>query len=414
MCLFHHHCHFGGRHLHLTNAKALGLGTDDAQSVGVAHATLPALNDDDGIASRQGTELQSLADGPLDTLVDILLPVNLAEVGLSLGEEEGVDATVQVSEARCGGVSGNHEDGADRAVLGEETSRLARGGEDNDTTGAEIEGGADGGHGAGLDGADGALDEAAHLLKVGDVGNGVLGLEAGLVHLADGLGGVVALGSLARQHDAVGTVGNGIANVANLGAGRAGVLDHGLEHLGGADDGLASQVAHGNHLLLGGKDLGGGNLDAEITTGDHDTVRLGENLGEIVQTLAVLNLGNDLDASTLGAEDGTNVLDVLAGADKRGKDHVDVVLDTKLEIGLVLVGQGGQIDIGVGQVDTLAGGNEAVVASAGLDGLVVLDGEDVEGEDTVVHVDDAARLDHLGNVLVVDVPGEVSNWRRLK
>lgn len=394
----------GVGHLHLANAKVLGLGADNAQSVGVAHAALPALDDNDGVAGGQGTELQSLADSPLDALVDILLPVDLAEVGLSLGEEEGVDATVQVSKARGGGVSSDHENGADGAVLGEETSRLARGGEDNDTTGAEIKGSADSGHGAGLNSADGALDKAAHFLKVGDVGNGVLSLEAGLVHLADGLSGVAALGGLAGKHDTVGTVGDGVANVANLGAGRARVLDHGLEHLGGANDGLASQVAHGNHFLLGGENLGSGNLDAEITTGDHDTVRLGKDLGKVVETLAVFNLGNDLDASTLGAEDLADVLDVLAGADEGGKDHVDVVLDAKFEIRLVLLGQGGQIDIGIGQVDTLARGDEAVVAGTGLDGLIVLDGEDVEGEDTIVNVNDAARLNDLGNVLVVDVP----------
>lgn len=80
-------------HLHLSNAKVLGVSADDAEGVGVTHAALPALDDDDGIANGQGVELQSTLNAPLDALVNILLPVDLGEVGLGLGEQEGVDAT---------------------------------------------------------------------------------------------------------------------------------------------------------------------------------------------------------------------------------------------------------------------------------------------------------------------------------
>lgn len=398
------------RLLELADAEVLGVGADDAQGVGVAHATLPALDDDDGVAVGQDVELQSLLDGPLDAAVDVLLPVNLVEVGLLLVEEEGVDATVQVGEAGGGGVTGNHEDGADGAVLGEEAGRLARGGEDDDTAGDEVERSADSSHGAGLDGADGALNEAGQLLEVGDVGDGILSLETGLVHLGNSLGGVGTLGRLTRKHDAVGAIGDGVANVANLSTGSTGVLDHGLEHLGGTDDGLASQVAHGNQLLLGSKHLGGGNLDTEITTGNHDTVGGTENLGKVVQTLAVLDLGNNLNVLALLPEHLADVVNVLGTTDEGGEDHVDIVLDTKQEIGLVLLGQSRQVDIGVGQVDTLLGGDEAVVAGAGFDSLVVLDAQDIKGEDTVVDVDDTAGLDDLGDVLVVDVPSSYRQY----
>ena len=43
---------------------------------------------------------------------------------------------------------------------------------------------------------------------------------------------------------------------------------HGLEHLGGNNDGLASLVALRDHHLLCQEDLAGGDLNAEITTGD--------------------------------------------------------------------------------------------------------------------------------------------------
>lgn len=313
-----------------------------------------------------------------------------------------------MTEAAGRRAAGDHEDGADGAVLGEVAGGVAGGGEDQDGAGVDVERGADGGHGDGLDDGGWAHGEVAHLLEVGDVGDGVLGLEARLVHLGDGGDGVGALGRLAGEHDAVGAVGDGVADVGDLGAGWARVVDHGLEHLGGADDGLAGHVAHGDHLLLGGEDFGGGDLDAEVTTGDHDSVGLLEDLGEVVEALSVLDLGDDLDVRAGLAEDVADGGDVLAAADEGGEDHVDVVLDAEEEIGLVLVGEGGEIDVGVGEVDALLGGDLAVVAGPGADGLVVDDLEDIEGEHTVIDVDDAAWGDHLGDVLVVDVPGVVS------
>ena len=62
----------------------------------MAHTTPPALHADDGITLVENTELDRVHDAPLETAVNILLPWGLLEVGLLLGEEEGVDATVQV------------------------------------------------------------------------------------------------------------------------------------------------------------------------------------------------------------------------------------------------------------------------------------------------------------------------------
>ena len=98
------------------------------------------------------------------------------------------------------------------------------------------------------------------------------------------------------------------------------------------------------------------------------------------------------------------IRDSVTGADERGKDHVDTVLDTKLQIGLVLFRESRQVHIGTGEVDTLLGRDLAVVDAAALEVLVVGDFEDLESEDTVIDVDGATGLDDLGDVLVVDVP----------
>jgi hypothetical protein len=97
----------------------------NAESVGVAETTPPALDTDDGVALLEYTKLEGVADTPLEALVDILLPRDLLEVGLLLVVVEGVDAAVQVRVARGDGVAGDHDNGADGAVLGDKAGGVA-------------------------------------------------------------------------------------------------------------------------------------------------------------------------------------------------------------------------------------------------------------------------------------------------
>ncbi|KAI7180396.1 Pyruvate [Hortaea werneckii] len=140
-----------------------------------------------------------------------------------------------------------------------------------------------------------------------------------------------------------------------------------------------------------------------VTTGDHDTVSDLENLVEVVNTLLVLDLGNDLDVLALLAEDLTDGQDVLLATNEGGEDHVHVVLDTEAQVGPVLLGQRRQVDVGLGEVDTLLAADLAVVDGTALQGLLVGHLEHLEGEDAVVDVDGPARSNDLGDVLVVDV-----------
>lgn len=303
------------------------------------------------------------------------------------------------------GVTGNHDDWAHWPVLGNETGGVTAGGEDKDGTSVLLKGSRDGGHGAGLGGWDWPWGDGPELIESVDVWDGNLGQQAGLVHHGNGLLGVVTLGGLTRQHDTVSTVEDGVTNVGNLGTGWTWVVGHALEHLGGANDWLAGHVALGDHHLLGDEDLGRWDLDTEVTTSDHDTVGELQDLVKVVDTLLVLNLGNDLDVLALLAEDLTDGGDVLTTADERGEDHVDTVLDTKPQVGLVLLGKRWEIDIGLWEVDTLLGGDLAVVDTPALEGLVVDNLEDLKGENTVIDIDGTALLNDLGDVLVVDVPG---------
>lgn len=67
-----------------------------AHRVGVADAAPPARDAHHVIAVRNHAELQALLDAELDAPVDVLLPVLDAEVWLGFGEDERVDAAVEM------------------------------------------------------------------------------------------------------------------------------------------------------------------------------------------------------------------------------------------------------------------------------------------------------------------------------
>lgn len=111
---------------------------DNAERVGVAHSSSPALDTDHRVALVKDTKLDGIHDSPLQTAVDIFLPWGGVEVRLLLGEIEWIYATIQMGvlpelakklnngdfEAYTGGhgITGNHDDWADGAILGDQTS----------------------------------------------------------------------------------------------------------------------------------------------------------------------------------------------------------------------------------------------------------------------------------------------------
>ena len=149
-------------------------------------------------------------------------------------------------------------------------------------------------------------------------------------------------------------------------------------------------------------------IDAQVAARDHDAVRLLQDLVEVVDALLVLDLGDDLDILAVLAQHLADRLDVRASTDEGREDHVDAVFDAEAQVALVLFGERGKVDVGLGQVDALARGDLAIVHAFAAEGLRVDDVEHGEGENAVVDEDDAAFFDHFGYVLVVDVPRDVS------
>lgn len=62
--------------------------------VGIAHATLPSLDNNNSLALSKNVELHSLTNTPLNSPVHVFLPIHLGEIWLAFGEMEGVDSAI--------------------------------------------------------------------------------------------------------------------------------------------------------------------------------------------------------------------------------------------------------------------------------------------------------------------------------
>ena len=85
----------------------------------------------------------------------------------------------------------------------------------------------------------GQSNHARQLSKQLLVPHSRLGFLGDVGHSANALEWVVSLGRLTAEHNAVGTVKDSIGYIRALGTGWTRLLDHRLEHLRSANDGLA-------------------------------------------------------------------------------------------------------------------------------------------------------------------------------
>jgi hypothetical protein len=123
--------------------------------------------------------------------------------------------------------------------------------------------------------------------------HGSLGFLGNVGHGADTIQRIVSLCGFSAKHDAIGTIEDSVGYIRALSTGGTRFRDHGLEHLSGTNDGFASLIAPSDHALLGQEDFLGRDFNTKITTSNHDTVGCFDNLVEVVNTLVVLDLGDD-------------------------------------------------------------------------------------------------------------------------
>eukprot|EP01139_Manchomonas_bermudensis_P026266 Amastigsp_a849353_34.p2 type:complete len:364 gc:universal Amastigsp_a849353_34:418-1509(+) len=219
-----------------------------------------------------------------------------------------------------------------------------------------------------------------------------LGLDADAGHHLNRLARVLPRRGLAREHNGVGPVEDGVGDVCCLGACGARVAYHRVKHLGGCDDGLASNIALPDHSLLLVAHVLDGDLDAEVATCHHDSVRDLENFVKVCDALARLDLRDDSDARLADAGDRAHGLDVCCVANERRGDHVDVHPDAELDVGFVFLGHRRQINVLSREIDAFVVAELTRVADLAAH-RVARDLTDNERNEAVVHQNDVAGHD---------------------
>lgn len=193
----------------------------------------------DRLAVLQQTILHGLFHTPLDSCVNVFLPWGdfsgtqgsvaavsrhdgSSRAGFGVDEREASTIQVDLTSSLC--IASNDDDGCFGAVLGEETGRVARGGENNDGTGLLLVSSADGRAGNGLGGFGGQSGQGTKFVEDSRVAEDRFSQDTDIVHGLYSLDRIAALGSLAGKHDTVGAVQDGVGNVRYFGTGGTGVV----------------------------------------------------------------------------------------------------------------------------------------------------------------------------------------------
>ena len=152
------------------------------------------------------------------------------------------------------------------------------------------------------------------------------------IHSADGLHRVLPCRRFAGKHNGAGAVVNGIGHVGDLRTGGTGVLDHGIQHLGGSDHRLSGGHTLGNDTLLNGGDLRKVNLHAHIAPGHHDTVGHGQDIRQVADAFLIFDLGDDADLGVVLIQNVPDLPDIGGGTDKAGGNEIEALADAKKNI----------------------------------------------------------------------------------
>ena len=155
-----------------------------------------------------------------------------------------------------------------------------------------------------------ALNEEVLVLE------GFLNAHCDAVHRGNSLNRIVTGSRLAGEHDGIRTIEDGVADIGDLSTRRTRVALHGVEHLRCDDDRLAGLVALTDDLFLDQRDILCRDLNAEVTTSDHDAVGDFEDCIEVLDAFEVLNLRQDLHVAIVLLDELADGQDILRTLDE--------------------------------------------------------------------------------------------------
>ena len=179
-------------------------------------------------------------------------------------------------------------------------------------------------------------------------------------------------------------------------------MDHGVQHLGGNDDGFAHFAAFFNHLFLNIGNLSGGDFHAKVAAGNHNAVGGAGDFVKVINALLVFDFCDNANMLSAAAiEAGANFRHIGGGADKGCGDIVKTLLHGEAQVGFILFGERGKRNGGSGNVDGLVIGKSASVFNAANDGGSIY-ALHLEGDKAIVHKYGASQVNILGETGISD------------
>ncbi len=150
------------------------------------------------------------------------------------------------------------------------------------------------------------------------------GLEADALHDFDAFKGVFTGGGFCGEHNGIGALEDGGRDIGDFCASGDRVSDHGFEHVGSDDDRFTEVNAAFNDGVLEDGDLFVGAFDTEVTAGDHNAVGDFDDGIEVTDSGLVFNFGDDAGFRIVCLEVGTELGDIVRGADEGESEELDV------------------------------------------------------------------------------------------
>src|SRR3569833_3109026 len=218
-------------------------------------------------------------------------------------------------------------------------------------------------------------------------------------HRGDHFDRIAAGSSFRREHHRIGTVHDGVRDVAHLGTGWCGILDHRLHHLRCRNDDTIAAAALMDDCLLQPRQLGVTHLHAQIATSHHDNIRGVDDARQVCDRLVPLDLRNDTGVTARLTDQAPRLLDVGRITRERHGDVVNYLLRAELDVLAIPVGKGGSRYSATLAVETLAIGELATRTHPGIDSRTA-DALVVEDDLAVVQQEDIARRHILRQICV--------------
>ena len=207
---------------------------------------------------------------------------------------------------------------------------------------------------------------------------------------------------LPGQHDRACPLVDRIGHIRRLGTGRPRVLHHGVQHLRGSDHLLSRIINFCDDLLLDDRHVLQRDLHAHIAAGDHDPVRCLDNAVNIVDSLLVLYLRDDIDLlPAILAQELPDLFHIIRCPRKRSRDKVKALLDAEQDILPVLFTDKRHADIISRKVDPFSVRNRTAVLYDTVH-ILPFDAHDLKADQAVIYKDTVARFYVLIEVFISD------------